>query len=69
MLTLLATVSIPPAKIASSLMQTLLIGAKTMTDDTNSDDAEFEKWIQEYINSNYEDLYEKFQWDKENGLL
>jgi hypothetical protein len=37
-----------------------------MTDDAENDDAEFEKWVQEYINANYDDLYEKFLWDKED---
>ena len=32
-------------------------------------DADFEKWLQSYIDSNADDLHEKFLWDKDNGLL
>ena len=26
---------------------------------------EFEKWVEEYINTNYDDLFEKFMYEKE----
>ena len=29
----------------------------------------FEKWLEEYVDSNFDELYEKFMWDLENELL
>lgn len=29
----------------------------------------FDIWLESYIDSNADELYEKFEWDKDNGLL
>jgi hypothetical protein len=55
----------------SLLMQILLTGQKIMSEDSdNKDDSEeFNKWLEDWLDANYDELYEKFQWDKQDGLL
>ena len=54
----------------SLLMQILLTGQKIMSEDSDKDDSEeFNKWLEDWLDANYDELYEKFQWDKQDGLL
>ena len=48
-------------------MQILLTGQKIMSEDSDKDSEEFNKWLEDWLDANYDELYEKFQWDKENG--